>query len=586
VINGHNFAPLLRRLRCVAGFLFIGTLVHQENACAQQSFGSFEFDKATSTRLEIESVFDPPPPTGFLPVRVLVANGLPQANSWALDFSSRRGGYGGNDSTIDSRFTVAAGPGETITFRLLVPLATNYQTSSGGDNITVKVSGTAGATRQGQVPGQSTDDCPAIAISKRLAEKSLTALDDALGKSKGRSYGNGGFASRFDPEMLPEEWLGYSGFDVVMITGDEWLKVTPGARAALLQWTRFGGRLHLYTSNSSAILSNFGLPSATPRHLERTLGEIEIRPWNDDALDAPATVSLYAGLPYRMAALREQFHHSSNWPLLTALGERSFAGWQVIVFLFVFGILVGPVNLFVLAPSGRRHRLFFTTPAISLGASLLLIVVILFQDGMGGAGRRFIAIELRPEESSAFVTQEQVSRTGVLLSSAFALSPATLVQQVRGSVHGSRWSGTWFQSRTEQGQMLQTIVPTRGRIELVPPAAPEAAPVIVSSLDIKLDSLGYRDADGRLWQAPAAVEKGIKISLVPAESRSMAIGSTDGCGLAHDHLRKSLVTRLEQNSSFVGLSRSAPGFSIDTLPSIRWSDDRVFVFGPVTPAAP
>ena len=66
-----------------------------------------------------------------------------------------------------------------------------------------------------------------------------------------------------------------------------------------------------------------------------------------------------------------------------------------ILVLIAFGILVGPVNLFVFAKSGQRHRLFITTPIISVGASLLLIVLILFQDGFGGRGSRLLLMEVR-----------------------------------------------------------------------------------------------------------------------------------------------------------------------------------------------
>jgi hypothetical protein len=81
------------------------------------------------------------------------------------------------------------------------------------------------------------------------------------------------------------------------------------------------------------------------------------------------------------------------------------------------------------------------------------------------------------------------------------------------------------------------------------------------------------------------VEKGALITLESADASATA-HSLEGCHLAHESLRKALVTRLDQNSSFVGLAKSAPGFAIDTLPSIRWHDDQVFLFGPVASSAP
>jgi hypothetical protein len=115
---------------------------------------------------------------------------------------------------------------------------------------------------------------------------------------------------------------------------------------------------------------------------------------------------------------------------LALLGTRSFASWQVLVFLVIFGVLVGPVNLFVLAPAGKRHKLFITTPLLSIGASIVMVGLILIQDGTGGTGRRFIAINLQPDEAAAYVTQEQISRTGVLFGTGFEMKQPVLIEPV------------------------------------------------------------------------------------------------------------------------------------------------------------
>ena len=43
--------------------------------------------------------------------------------------------------------------------------------------------------------------------------------------------------------------------------------------------------------------------------------------------------------------------------------------WWISLFLIAFAALIGPVNVLWLAPATKRHRLFFTTPAISLARS-------------------------------------------------------------------------------------------------------------------------------------------------------------------------------------------------------------------------
>src|SRR5690606_18267044 len=103
-----------------------------------------------------------------------------------------------------------------------------------------------------------------------------------------------------------------------------------------------------------------------------------------------------------------------------------------VVVLIAFGLLVGPVNLFVFAKSGQRHRLFITTPIISLATCALLILLILIQDGTGGRGERIVLMEVRPDadENRAYLHQEQVSRTGVLLGSSFELKESAVISPV------------------------------------------------------------------------------------------------------------------------------------------------------------
>ena len=75
----------------------------------------------------------------------------------------------------------------------------------------------------------------------------------------------------------------------------------------------------------------------------------------------------------------------------------------IILILIIFSIIVGPVNLFVFAKSGRRHRLFFTTPLISLIAALLVLTFILFEDGVGGQGRRMLVMDLESAANDALL---------------------------------------------------------------------------------------------------------------------------------------------------------------------------------------
>ena len=384
-------------------------------APARQTIGAWTYDKG-ATKLTLTGVFEPPPPTGYQPLQVEMTNGTADRREWSLSCRSSHG-----EKSTESTFDVAIEAGKATTPMVLVPLSNAYDTgtyrwSGGYHQLTIKASSGQLVPNDGATNDQRATEMPAIAISDRLAQKSLTQLNDEARKAFGTSgYANAIFGSRFDPGMLPEVWLGFSGFDYVLIADDEWLKLSPGARAALFQWVRFGGQLHLFRSSDSVTLASLGLKAgnASTTSLKHGLGAVELKSWGGNTFDAPSVVAAYRTGTNLRGHLSDSYHGSS-WKLASDLGERNFAGWQVVVFLLLFGVLVGPINLFVLAPAGKRHKLFFTTPVIATGASLILIGLILVQDGTGGRGRRFMAVEIVPEDAMAYVTQEQISRTGVL----------------------------------------------------------------------------------------------------------------------------------------------------------------------------
>ena len=89
--------------------------------------------------------------------------------------------------------------------------------------------------------------------------------------------------------------------------------------------------------------------------------------------------------------------------------------------LIIFAVLVGPLSLFLWAPAGKRQRLFLLIPAISVGFSLLLLLLILAGDGTGGTGSREVLIQVNPQDHSALISQNQICKTSVLLNNTFQL---------------------------------------------------------------------------------------------------------------------------------------------------------------------
>lgn len=598
LLRGHPFAltsqPLGAKSMLVAGLAFLAAM----QAYGQKSITDELLDDSNGTRIEIRSIFDPMPPTGYAPLRIVATNGAVRDAVWHLDFSSTTQDYRRNN--VHTSSLALPMPGRSTQSALFfAPIAPNYgDTSSYRNNgQTLAVSLNGPVSRVFSSYESPAGDFPAIAVSKALADNSMDGLKDEVErrrKAKSSYYGGSTvFGSRFNPDDAPEDWLGFSGFDFVMITDIEWQKLKPGVRNALLQWARLGGRLHFYCKGEPPA----GLPADNKAY---GLGKIATFTWNGNRLMSMDVVTRYLNSPTRMNELMSAHTSSSGFELFERLGKRSFNSWQVVVFLVIFGILVGPVNLFVLAPSGRRHRLFITTPLLSLGASLAMVGVILFQDGIGGIGARYVFINVEPEEAAAYVTQKQVSRTGVLFGSSFEVKQPALIEPL--TLPASEWvklknshdaqpvsltqgsgtrGGNFFQSRTEQAQMIRMAVSTRARLEVKPGPTPDEPPTVVSALGFTVEEMFYMDAAGTLWSLKAPLATGQKADLAKVDA-SLLRQWWD------NHQKAAEMTSLtplvdSPKNHFFASAKAAPGFSQDTLSSIRWQQDDVLVYGSVTP---
>jgi hypothetical protein len=425
-----------------------------------------------------------------------------------------------------------------------------------------------------------------------LFTPNASALDAARSSSSGSRYGSTQFAAKFDPKQLPDDWLAFSGYDSVLMTESDWSNVPAGARNAIVSWATLGGQLVIY-GNSNSGPGQLGLPD------NMGYGSFFQNPLSSDLkLDTADTLKLVSRdnpVRHRQNALNSDF--DGSWPLQAHFGSRDFHYGIFIAVLIVFGILVGPINLFVFAKSGRRHRLFITTPLISVGASLILVALIIFQDGFGGNGVRRILMEVRPDagRNAAFIHQEQISRTGILPSSRFTVDPTSLFAPV--PIAKSRWSrftknhntrgsfnlqpdggkmeasGDWWQSRSEHGHALTTVLPTRGRIE-----RGADADTFVSTFDFPIDTLYFLDARNQ-WHRAESIATGKPFSLTPIDA-SMADPALAAESLAYTGRNRELLNRAAKRPNhFIALTNNAPG--IKTHPGIRWRETHTVITGPV-----
>lgn len=557
---------------------------------AQETMFREVFDPKTDTHVEVLALFTQPSRGGFFPVRVKVANNLATERSIRLDFQSQA--YYDGRIRCKSTFALTAPAGKTITRDIMVPLCSSPTNLANQMNLSAELSGSLGEA-QNNISCETSANDPAVLLSEALFTPNASSLDAAARTSSGSSYGSHNFAGKFAPKQLPGDWLAFSGYDSVLMTDADWSNVPASSRNAIVSWMMLGGQLVIF-SESNPSHASLGIPADTG------FGSFLLSPLSPDfKLDPKKTQEIVTSsnpVRTRQKSINDDFNGS--WPLQNHFGTQSFKYAVFIAVLILFGILVGPVNLFVFAKSGRRHRLFITTPLISLGASLILIALIIFQDGFGGDGIRRVLMEVRPDagQNAAFLHQEQISRTGILSGSRLTIDP--VCQFLPTPIAKSRWaryttdhdsrgtfniqpdgakmaaSGDWWQSRSEQGHSLTAVVPTRGRIERG--TTPDT---FISTFDFPIETLYFLDESNQ-WHRAESITTGKPFTLTRIDS-TMAGPALAKEALAFTNRNRELLNRAAKRPNhFIALTGHAP--AIDTHPGIRWKQTRTVITGPVT----
>ncbi len=559
------------------------------SASAQEVIFRQVADTKTDTHVEVTSLFSHPSLGGYLPVRVLVANNQKIPHRIHLDFQDAAD-YS-DDISTSSSYSFLALAGKTVSQDILVPLTAQNGTAT-YQEVTVNLNGSMGKA-SGNVSTVFSPNQPAVLLSESLYTPNGSALDTERNSrgSGSRGGSSNSFSSKFDPKLLPDDWRAFSGFDTIMLTETDWTETPPGSRNAILSWLRLGGQLVVY-SQSPTKPSALGIPE------DASFGSVVMKSIGADLrLNAKETVDLSipkSPAKTRLNSVTNDFN--SKWPIQVEFGEKSFNYVVFIFILIAFGILVGPVNLFVFAKSGQRHRLFVTTPVISVGTSLVLIALIIFQDGFGGEGSRMVLMEVRPDENqnAAFIHQEQFSRTGVMTSPGFSVDASALIVPV--PLDQSRWarftdshdsrgtydiqpadgklfaSGDWFQSRSEQGQLVTAVIPTRGRIE-----ASSESGKLVSTFDFPIKTLIYRDPSGE-WFRAENITKGRAIAPTRVDPTMMLPFVNELANKFTARNKTFLNKAKSRNDHFIAVTSEAPG--IATHDGIDWKTTTVII-GPI-----
>ncbi len=530
--------------------------------------------------IDLTSPFTSPPPEGCMPVWATIKNHSGAAHTWTIRTTSGiMRGDNGNENV--STQTLRVENNATARLAVLLPLAPTlsatpfYQvTSVGVDGYGVE-GGSVGLGGAGYSPKKPTATIGmGDALAVPLWEPLKKAFDDRGLELTGTPV---------DTTLLGADWRELSGLDCLWLTDTEYNRLDAPVRTAIRRWVERGGNFCLCAQTADPALRSAADLPETGNEARHGYGLVRLIPWNgkafaeEDAIEVVNAVQTLRG--------DNPVNDATDWPMARALGAISINAPFLIGFIVVFAVLVGPFNLFWLADATRRHRLFWTTPLISLAASLLLMVVIVLQDGVGGHGQRVMVTLLCPDHREAVVLQEQVTRTGVLSSRGFTVAEDLLFTPLKldrffgksFARSGRDFGGDWFASRSVQAQRAEAIVPSRAEVTLLntDAAASGAPPVVVSSIPVTLSKFYYVDPAGHRWRG-GNVRTGTPLTLQRNESEALILNFVGGSPL----LGKMQTLATGPSGYFSAVADDAPFFN--TLPSIRWQKQEAVYLGPIT----
>lgn len=538
--------------------------------------------------IKVDSPFAEGPRCGYVPIRVVVKNDTSSNATYDLRGSATIG-YGPRRESTSTEQQLRVPARATASAELLIPVAPREPGVSGpGRQVRVTVIG-PGVRDNGTVsfPGSGVDGKNAfVAMSSELALRSWSPI-----RAEAEKQGNPVAGTQFDVERLGADWRALTGVASLWVTAAEFDRLSPNQRGAILGWIAQGGHMVWVVQNGSGrTLAEFGAAADEAGPHRIGLGQISQREWDGHELNVDETLAAIAKpSPSLEKALTTEYR---SWDPMGNAGDVRLPVAFLATFMTLFAIVVGPVNLFWLAGEGRRHRLFWTTPVISLVASTILAVTILVQDGLGGAGFRVAFAYADPTRNQLVLRQEQVSRTGLLLNRRFALAESALVTPIdldgTGSESNREWTqdgreltGGLFVSRSVQAQYLESVIPARARVERVADENNSTAPALVSTLPQTLDRIFYIDSDGGYWTG-GPLRTGEKVTLIAADETNARQFMNEAAAKAGPLVRGAWMRNFPVNGTFYGAGVEGP--FLDTLETIRWDRKVALVSGPVVDA--
>ncbi len=570
--------------------------------------------------IEVISWLDSCPASGMVPLRIRIRNGDARSHTW--NFTARSNSY--NSAGMESRISVRVEAKQEGLADFYVPVETFGKSTYFYGNVNIAAEGfglessSVGNLGSAGVNSPRTDY---VAMGSNLSPRYWSSLRDEIQRSNAKppkspsrpgapptttivasssSSPSNLHGSTVDMRQAPTDWRGYMGISQLWLDDAEWRDLGGAVKVAVWDWVALGGKVfvvHKSDPNASGSGNRLRPPDAlgTLSHGAGSFTALVLPSASGDRKTADAQMAEMVLDEKQISLPNALDEFGVRWGFRHSVGTLGLNAPLILGFIIVFGITVGPLNLFWFAGPSRRHRLFWTIPLISLAGGVLLFVLVLIQDGTGGAGARSTLALMQPEQKRLAIIQQQVSKSGLLLRRSFParepMAVTPLSQQYSSNRYGNReagsylienggFSGDWFQSRSIESQLVQAVRPSRAALEWIAPEAGQLAPSVISSLEVPLQKVWMVGEDKKVWTT-TDVGTGEKKQLREAKASEFTQWMINQAGAKGGLIGEFLNAQREPMPGWAFAS-SAEGASlmISTLDSIRWGQNEVILMGP------
>ncbi len=338
------------------------------------------------------------------------------------------------------------------------------------------------------------------------------------------------FRSEVSVAQWSPNWLGYSCFDVVVCSEREVEEMPPAVALALRRYIECGGMLVIHGRGAPAAFTEDALGEGEGG---RYLGMGLVAVTGTDDWDAA-----YGKLiDSRVHVYLPEDRPGNLFEMLVAEATIPVRGLFLLVLLF--GVAIGPVNLWLLSRYRRRIWLWWNVPAISLLTCLMVFGYSMVSEGWAGRGRT-ASFTLLDERCRRATTIGYVSYYNPLAPGGLRFGAETEVailesdprrgrHAFRGAPTGLRFAD-WTRDQHLASGWMKARVPAYFQVRknedrrerLAVQSQPDGSLKVLNALGADVERLYVADASGRVLEGrriPAGAEQTLSVvaGAVPGE---------------------------------------------------------------------